>query len=59
MDLALHDDPVLVRALSDVRERLLRHPELVASELDTSSGIIVASRRDARRRGSGRGMLRA
>jgi demethylmenaquinone methyltransferase/2-methoxy-6-polyprenyl-1,4-benzoquinol methylase len=45
MDLAQHDDPELERALTDVRERLLGHPELVASELDSSSGIIIATRR--------------
>jgi predicted O-methyltransferase YrrM len=45
MDLTLHDDPELVSALTSVRESLLDDKRLVAVELQTSSGMIVATRR--------------
>jgi demethylmenaquinone methyltransferase/2-methoxy-6-polyprenyl-1,4-benzoquinol methylase len=45
MDLGRHDDAELRAALTVVRERLVTHPRLVAAELDTASGIVVATRR--------------
>ena len=45
MDLSRHDDLGLRDALSDVREQLVSHPELVCAELGFSSGVIVAVKR--------------
>lgn len=45
MDPAGHDDDELVRVLARVRDDLVADPRLVASELDASSGVILATRR--------------
>jgi demethylmenaquinone methyltransferase/2-methoxy-6-polyprenyl-1,4-benzoquinol methylase len=48
MDPRGHEDPELRAALAGVRERLLTHPDLVAAELEASSGIVLATRRARR-----------
>jgi demethylmenaquinone methyltransferase/2-methoxy-6-polyprenyl-1,4-benzoquinol methylase len=45
MDLARHDDPTLRRGLGLVRDRLLADDRVVCSELEFSSGVILAVRR--------------
>jgi demethylmenaquinone methyltransferase/2-methoxy-6-polyprenyl-1,4-benzoquinol methylase len=45
MDLAQHDDPELQSALGRVRGALLADRRLVCAELETSSGILLATRR--------------
>ncbi len=45
MDRAQHDDPALVRALDGVRDTLVGHRDLVATELAAGSGLLMAVRR--------------
>jgi predicted O-methyltransferase YrrM len=45
MDLTAHEDPELREGLASVRERIITHPDLVASELPIASGVIVATKR--------------
>ncbi|MFQ5514190.1 MAG: O-methyltransferase [Myxococcota bacterium] len=47
MDLARHEDPGLRSALVAVRRQLHAHPELLVSELDTGSGVVLAARRSS------------
>lgn len=44
MDPSRHEDPELVRALAEVRDRLVGDARLVCTELDAASGVILCTR---------------
>jgi demethylmenaquinone methyltransferase/2-methoxy-6-polyprenyl-1,4-benzoquinol methylase len=47
MDPLRHEDAALLAAIDRVRSELLAHPRLVTAELEFSTGVIIATRRDS------------
>ena len=47
MDPLRHEDAGLLDAIDRVRSDLLVHPQLVTAELEFSTGVIIATRRDS------------